>query len=239
MYFLVDFENAKNLGLRGTDALEPEDGLVIFFSETSSRVERRYLEEIEKSGCTFEVCKLVKPYKNALDFYIAAKSGEIFGGGYKGTIAIISKDEGFKAVRDYWTHRAKPSHHMVVCESVERAILAAGGPYPRVRMLSARITTLGLEDFYNKLDGRRQRKLMLDELFEGTPLAEKMDMLDTLVQKSQTPKELYLNALHDFGRGDGLFVYRKLKERMDFKETQRETTENETPITTQEDKATV
>ena len=128
---------------------------------------------------------------------------------------------------------------MVVCESVERAILAAGGPYPRVRMLSARITTLGLEDYYNKLDDRRQRKLMLDELFEGTPLAEKMDMLDTLVQKSQTPKELYLNALHDLGREDGLFVYRKLKERMDFKETQREPTENETPTTSQEDKATV
>ena len=230
MYFLVDFENAKNLGLRGTDALEPEDGLVIFFSETSSRVERRYLEEIEKSGCTFEVCKLVKSYKNALDFYIASKSGEIFGGGYKGTIAIISKDEGFKAVRDYWTHRAKPSHHMVVCESVERAILAAGGPYPRVRMLSARITTLGLEDFYNKLDDRRQRKLMLDELFEGTPLAEKMDMLDTLVQKSQTPKELYLNALHDLGREDGLIVYRKLKERVVFNATEQKSAQDDNAL---------
>ena len=216
MYFLIDFENVKNLGLRGAEELEQEDGVAIFFSDSNSRVERRYLQDIEESGCTFDAYKLVKPYKNALDFYIAAKSGELFGGGYPGVIAIISKDEGFKAVRDYWTYRAKPTHRMVVCESIERAILAAGGPYPRVRRISAKMTSLGVEEFYASITDRRKVKEMLNQQFADTQLAERIDDLEALIQKSETPRELYLNALRGFGRNDGLFAYGILKERINF-----------------------
>lgn len=76
MYFLIDFENVKSSGLRGTDYLEEADFLTIFYSDTVHNCERRYLHEIEKSGCEFDICKLKQVGKNGLDFYIASRIGE-------------------------------------------------------------------------------------------------------------------------------------------------------------------
>lgn len=79
MYFLVDFENVRSGGLRGVDYLEESDYLTIFFSNAAHSCENRYLEEIEKSGCYFDTCKLKNPGKNGLDFYIATRVGEFYG----------------------------------------------------------------------------------------------------------------------------------------------------------------
>lgn len=54
MYFLVDFENVRSNGLRGTDYLDKNDYVTLFFSSAAHSCENRYLEEIEKSGCTFD-----------------------------------------------------------------------------------------------------------------------------------------------------------------------------------------
>lgn len=35
------------------------------------------LEDITSSGCVFEVCKLYQTGKNAIDFYIASRHGEL------------------------------------------------------------------------------------------------------------------------------------------------------------------
>lgn len=75
------------------------------FSLAAHSCENRYLEEIEKSGCTFDTCKLVNMGKNGLDFYIATRVGEFYGGGHEDQVAIISKDQGFHAVRDYWDNQ--------------------------------------------------------------------------------------------------------------------------------------
>lgn len=107
MYFLVDFENVKSGGLYGAEYLEAGDYLTIFFSEAAHICERRYLDAIENSGCTFDTCKLKKSGKNGLDFYIATRVGEFYGNGHKEPAAIISKDQGFRAVRDYWDARNK------------------------------------------------------------------------------------------------------------------------------------
>lgn len=106
MLFLIDYENVGNAGMKGCHYLNASDHIIIFYSETRKNMERRFLEDIANSGCTFETCKLCKTGKNALDFYITSKLGEIFGGGFDETSVIVSRDAGFQAVRDYWDKRS-------------------------------------------------------------------------------------------------------------------------------------
>lgn len=108
MYFLIDYENVHTPGMRGTEYLLPADHLLVFCSVSAPNMEPQYLTAIKDSGCGFEICKPVKPSKNALDFYIAAKLGAIFGSGYTGNIAAISRDASFQALREYWASCAVP-----------------------------------------------------------------------------------------------------------------------------------
>lgn len=108
MYFLVDYENIGNSGLRGSEHLTHEDAVIIFYSGTCHSIENRYLNNFTRSGCWFEAVPLQKAYQNALDFYIATKVGELFGVGYRGAVGIVSKDKGYLAVKDYWAMRQTP-----------------------------------------------------------------------------------------------------------------------------------
>jgi len=58
------------------------------------------IEAHREWGCEFEICRLKKARKNALDFYIVTRLGEIFGSGYQGVAAIISQDDGFRSAKE-------------------------------------------------------------------------------------------------------------------------------------------
>ncbi len=107
MYFLIDFENVGSEGLKGAEYLLKEDTVIIFFSRACEQIHQGCLHQIMESFCRLDICKLKKTGKNGLDFYIATKAGEIFGSGYLGKAAIVSRDQGFMAVRDYWRCRGK------------------------------------------------------------------------------------------------------------------------------------
>ena len=81
MLFLIDYENVSNPGMKGSEYLDSEDYVILFYSDAKKHVERRVLDALTSSGCTYEICKLCKTGKNALDFYIASKLGELIGSG--------------------------------------------------------------------------------------------------------------------------------------------------------------
>ena len=105
MLFLIDYENVGNAGMKGYEYLEAQDHVILFYSEARKYMERGILDSIAASDCTFEICKLYKMGKNALDFYIATRLGELIGQGCEEIPAIISNDGGFQAVRDFWEKR--------------------------------------------------------------------------------------------------------------------------------------
>lgn len=123
MLFLIDYENVGNAGMKGCSCLNEQDHIVIFYSEAMKNMEQRYLEEITTAKCVFEVCKLCKTGKNALDFYIASRLGEMIGNGYDGIVVIVSKDSGFQAVQDYWTNRALHKKRILLSSCVEDGII--------------------------------------------------------------------------------------------------------------------
>lgn len=212
MLFLIDYENVGNIGMHGCEFLHSEDWVIVFYSKDSPNMEARFLEEIKDSGCRFEVCKLAQKRKNALDFYIASRLGEIFGAGYDGVVAIVTSDAGLTSIRDYWTLQAKPARRMYISGSIERAIISAGGKKPRVKMLNGMLSGVNIDSFYAAYTEQKKLKDRLMEAFAGTEYAGRIKEIEAIVRNDMPVKAIYLDALKTFGRKDGLTIYRILKD---------------------------
>lgn len=212
MLFLVDYENVGNMGMKGCHYLEASDYMVIFYSEEKKNMERRFLEDIANSGCTFEICKLCKNGKNALDFYIASKLGELFGSGFEGTAIIVSHDNGFKAVRDYWDKRATKKRRVLLSACVEDGIISGNENSERVKILQRLRENLAIGGFFSDYTEKMRIKTVIRELFDGTEYEEMTEQIQMLMlEKKKTPRIIYLNCLHSFGRNGGLAIYNRMK----------------------------
>lgn len=149
IHFMVDFENVKSAGLHGSEYLCSDDGVTIFYSNTCLKIEKEKMDDILKSGCGLHICKLQNMGKNALDFYIASRIGEVFGSGYQGEIAIISKDKGFQAVQDYWRY-AKSPKNIVLNTNIEQCILFSGEKSERHDLIHRKKEHVDIEQEYRK-----------------------------------------------------------------------------------------
>lgn len=69
MYFLADYENVRNLGMRGTEFLLPSDHVILFYSDAAPVIEQRHLDNIQHAGCGFETCKLLKKRRSGALLY--------------------------------------------------------------------------------------------------------------------------------------------------------------------------
>lgn len=214
MLFLIDFENVRSPGMRGCEFLYAADWVIVFYSANCPSMETRFLNAINDSGCRFEVCKLLQQKKNGLDFYIASRLGEIFGEGYDGTAAVISKDGGFSSLRDYWSSRSAHSRRVILHESIERAIVSAGGKEPRTQAATNLLKNQNIDSYYAAYAERQKFKEKLSEAFIGTEYADRTNAIEGILLRDASPKVVYLDALRHFGRKDGLAIYQRLKERM-------------------------
>ncbi len=213
MLFLIDYENVGNAGMKGCDYLDARDHVIIFYSEARKNVERRVMEAISSCGCVFEVCKLCQAGKNALDFYIVSRLGELIGGGYDGSAVIVSQDGGFRAVRDYWEKRAKHRRRMYLAPSIEDGIVTCDEKNARTSELKRLRETLNIGGYYCLYTEKIRIRSILEKLFEGTEYEDVTDEIQSLIQgKEKTPKIIYLGSLHRFGRKHGLEIYQKLRE---------------------------
>lgn len=213
--FLVDYENVKENGLRGIQYLNKEDVLEIFYSDCCNKIYAGYMDKICQSGCDFHTFKLIRSGKNALDFYIATRIGEIFGKGYEGDAAIISRDKGYQAVSDFWKKHQKNPHTVVCSPDIEKGIMIMSSPKDKERrkILQEQMKMLNLGEEYVKYAQKKYFQKKMELLFKGTVYEDKTDQMMNLMDESEPggKKVLYLNALKSFGRNDGREIYRKLK----------------------------
>lgn len=168
MLFLVDYENVGNTGMKGCHYLNETDSVIVFYSEAKKNMERRFLENITNSGCAFEICKLYKKGKNALDFYIASKLGEIFGNGFEGTTVIVSHDNGFQAVRDYWEKKSVHKRRVLLADCVEDGIVCSNENSERTKELRHLRENMTIGGFFTDYTEKMRRKAVIKRLFEGT-----------------------------------------------------------------------
>lgn len=212
MLFLIDYENVGNMGMKGCDYLNASDHMIVFYSEAQMHMERQFLDGITKSECVFEVCKLYKSGKNALDFYIASKLGEMFGSGFEGTAVIVSHDNGFQAVRDYWDKRAARRRRVLLSNCVEDGIVSGNENSERTRELSQLRENLTIGGFFADYTENMRRKEVIRGLFDGTEYEGSTEEIQKMMEgKKKTPRIIYLNCLHSFGRDNGLAIYNRMK----------------------------
>ena len=211
MYFLIDYENVNYAGLEGTEFLEKGDTVSIFFSDVSDKIIAYRMKDIKTSGCHFEICKLQNVRKNALDFYIASKVGEIFAVDRDAKIAIISADKDYRSVMDYWKPRLSMSNQLVRCKTLAKAISHVNGESVRKGLVNERMKILDLQTEYGRYEERKRIVTGITDLFSGTDYESLIIQIVDMVILSDKPKVLYLNSLKSFGRKTGTEIYRKIK----------------------------
>lgn len=211
-YFMIDLENTHNAGLKGAEYLCPQDWVIIFFSQNSETVAFGSLRKMFETGCNIELCKLVRPGKNALDFYIAGKIGELYGGGYSGDVVIVSKDKHFRAVSDYWEQCAKPSRRVLVQPDIERCILTLNENSQRQIRVQEELRKVKLEETYHSFLEKQRIYHALEQFFQGSEYADKLDLImEIIAANGVIGRNTYLSVLKIFGRKNGLEVYQRLK----------------------------
>ena len=211
MYFLIDYENVHNTGMHGSEYLLPSDHILLFYSDAALTMEQRHLGHIRDSGCGFEICKLVTPRKNGLDFYIATKVGELFGAERCKNAVLISNDTGFQSIRDYWQGRSGTKHRVTLSADIEQGILSANEPSERANTIRACRKLADIGQFYAAYQANLTFQQTLREIFAGTSYQDRLPEIQAVLKKGKSPRLLYLDSLKRFGRKDGQEVYRLLK----------------------------
>lgn len=211
MYFLIDYENVNNAGMRGSEYLLPGDHVMIFYSGAAPTMEQRHLINIQNSQCGFEICKLLTARKNGLDFYIATKVGELFGAERCRNAVLVSNDSGFQSIREYWQERSGTKHRVALSADIEQGILAANEQSERAERIRTSRKLADIGQFYAAYQANLKFQQVLRDLFAGTSYQDRLPEIQDVLQKGKSPRLLYLDSLKRFGRKDGQEVYRKLK----------------------------
>lgn len=212
MLFLIDYENVGNAGMKGCEYLDGQDHIIIFYSEARKSMEQGLLESIAASGCVFEVCKLCKIGKNALDFYIASRLGELVGKGYEGGIAVVSNDNGFHAIRDYWEKRAVHRRKILVSPCIEDAIVCGSEKNERTDTLRRLKEKVSIGGYYSAYMEKKRVRKVLDSLFAGTEYEDRIAEIQEMIEgREKNAKIIYLNSLRMFGRKSGLEIYHRIR----------------------------
>lgn len=212
MHFLIDYENVHNAGLMGAGYLNEEDHVHLFYSQCSMTMERGYMQMLEQCGCAFEIIKLITAGKNFLDFYIAVKLGEIVASGCQKPIAIISKDQGYKAVQEYCGRYTALHKKLVLKPNIAEGILAAKEGTERMQMLQQEKEHISIETEYALYQERMKLREELEQLFSNTEYEQDMDKAFCILQRKEGRKNVYVSMLKTFGREHGVEVYNMTRE---------------------------
>ena len=136
----------------------------------------------------------------------------MFGVGYDGAAVIVSRDTGFEAVRDYWEKRAVHKRRILLSNCVEDGIVSSNENSDRIRELRKLRENLTIGGFFADYTEKMRIKAVIKSLFEGTEYEGMTEKIQKLMEeKEKTPKILYLNCLHFFGKESGLAIYNKMK----------------------------
>lgn len=211
MYFLIDFENVKSTGMRGTEYLLPTDFVLVFYSENTPLMEQRHLQNIQNSGCGFETYKLLVKRKNGLDFYIATKVGELFGANCCNRAVLISNDNGFKSIREFWQECSGTKNQVYIGNCIEHGIIVSGEHSERAARIQSYRKMIDIGNFYAGYQENLRLQQLLQDTFSQTPFANRLKEIEEILKTGTSPKVIYLDSLRRFGRKEGQAIYRILK----------------------------
>ena len=101
-YYLVDYENVHKTGLYGIDKLEKNDNVIIFYSPNADKLPFSLHNQIIETKAEITYFEVDTVGENALDFQLSSYIGYIVGKHPKCMCYIISKDNGYQNVCNFW-----------------------------------------------------------------------------------------------------------------------------------------
>ena len=205
MIFLVDYENVGIEGLRGYSETKKDDEVHIFFSKNANKMNREIFNTFVINGCDIFISKLKTINKNALDFYIVSKLGELIGKNTEDNIAVISKDKGFNAAIEYWKSVRNNSAKILLANTLGEAISQ------RNEVLLSEESE-SIDALYNEYRRTQNIKNKIIDRFNGTKFEPCISEILEILEKENDKSGIYRKALHVFGRENGLKIYQTLKE---------------------------
>lgn len=212
MYFLIDFENVSTSGLKGVEYLLPTDHVSLFYSDVCANCTGSYLRNIGKSHCSFEAVKLLRKGKNGLDSYIASKAGEIRASGYKDAIVIVSRDNGYYAVKDYIDRKYPAAVHIIIAASIEFGVMTRNEQSQRTKDAKYDCSNISIQKFSEQLhELRAEKKIDVFKSLSETKFIDKGDCIQQIVDADNHKAPVYRKLVHEFGQKDGLDIYRRIK----------------------------
>ncbi len=100
--FLIDYENVSASGLDGLESLTESDLIYIFYTENADRLTFSAHRRLIETAAQIRYYKVEHGTKNALDFQLATYLGYLIHESSKVPYYIISKDNGFDSVINFW-----------------------------------------------------------------------------------------------------------------------------------------
>ncbi len=112
--YVIDYENTSVAGLNGIEKLLDTDVVVVFFSTNAPKIDIKAVEKIQKSAAktvfkeaNVKITGTDKIFHDALDAQLDTYIGYLMGkyNDKETTYYIVSKDQGFSFVCQYWCNR--------------------------------------------------------------------------------------------------------------------------------------
>lgn len=100
-FYFVDFENVGSTGFKNIEDLTSKDSVHIFYSKNASTISIEIANKLHLSEANVVYHK-VETGKNALDFQLSSFLGYAVNSNTKAIFFIISKDNGFLCLEEYW-----------------------------------------------------------------------------------------------------------------------------------------
>lgn len=191
MYFLIDYENTRNAGMIGTEYLLPTDHVILFYSDSTPNMEARHLIDIQKSCCAFEAYKLVNARSNALDFYISTRIGELFGSDCTDKIVIISEDNGFRSVKDFWESHRGLSHRVYLNKNIEQGILSSNEQTVRRKKVRVDQNPINIDNFCKSCSEFQNTRSVLMSIFKDTEFMPVLFEIEQIIKTTSSLTDLY------------------------------------------------
>ncbi len=119
--YLIDFENVRSDGLRGINWLSENDTVVIFYSNNADTLTFEAMDLILNSNAAIRKFKIARGGKNALDFQLATYLGFLIHENGNPYFYIISRDNGFHYVIDFWKRTYRFEGYVFCCPSIAEA----------------------------------------------------------------------------------------------------------------------
>lgn len=211
MHFLIDYENVFEAGLRGSEWINENDSVYLFYHKGMS-IQVRHLKKFLEAK-KYEIFVLKESRENALDFYIAVKTGEIIKetDNLNERIVIISKDKGLCSVRDFCESYPKGKVRVYFAPDIETGIISCDFNTERYNKIVDGKKVVSIEDTYKAYLMKKERENEIVQVFTKNGYSNQIHDIMEIVNKCNTPKQRYLSSLKQFGKKGGA-IYRILKE---------------------------